>query len=71
MGRGLLVGLACGDLAAQMALFIIQILQLQKQSINLLPRLRSKLLSPANFENGVAVEAAELRQVGVEEFLLL
>ncbi len=54
-----------------MALFIIQILQLQKQPINLLPRLRSKLLSPANFENGVAVEAAELRQVGVEEFLLL
>lgn len=54
-----------------MALFIIQILQLQEQPINLLPRLRGHLLSPPNFENGVAVEAAELCQVGVEMLLLL
>jgi hypothetical protein len=53
-----------------MPLLVIQILQLQVQRVDLLPRFAGFLLGAAHAEDGFAVEATEVCEVGVE-FLLL
>lgn len=53
-----------------MPLLIIQILQLQMQRVDFLPRFAGLLLGAAHAEDGFAVQAAEVGEVGVE-FLLL
>ena len=58
------------DLAPQMPLLVIQILQLQVQRVDFLPRFASFLFGAAHAEDGFAVQAAEVRQVGVELLLL-
>jgi len=53
-----------------MPLLVIQILQLQMQRVDLLPRFAGFLLGAAHAQDGFTVQAAEVGEVGVE-FLLL
>ena len=58
------------DLASQVSLLVVQVLQLQVQRVDFLPRFAGFLLGAAHAQDGFAVQAAEVREVGVE-FLLL
>lgn len=69
-GRILLVRFTGCDLAPQMPLLIIQILQVKMQPINFLSRLGRALLGASDLNDGIAVEAPQLRQVGVQQLLL-
>ena len=53
-----------------MPLLVVQVLQLQVQRVDLLPRLAGFLLGAAHSEHGFAVQAAQVGEVGCE-FLLL
>ena len=65
-----LIVLATRNLTPQMPLLVVQILQLQVQRVNLLPRLAGFLLGAAHAQDGFTVQAAEVREVGVESLLL-
>lgn len=61
-----LISLTRRNLALQMPLLVIQILQLQVQPIHLLARLSGLCLGVAGAEGGLALEAAQLGEVAVE-----
>lgn len=65
-----LVALAGGNVTDQMALFIVQVLQVEVQRINLGLCFLGLLLGVARFEKSAAIETAQLCQVGVKELLL-
>ena len=67
----MLVGLARCYLAAQMSLFVVEILELEVEAIDFLPRFGGSLFGVSDSEDGFAVEAAKLGEVGVEDLLLL
>lgn len=71
MFRDLLVRLAGGDLARQVFLFIVQVLELEMQPIDLLASLCSRLLGVAHTKDGISVLTAELGEPRKQEFLLL
>jgi hypothetical protein len=53
-----------------MPLFIVQVLQLQMQRVDLLPRFAGFLLGAAHAENSSAIQAAQICEMR-GEFLLL
>lgn len=65
-----LVVLTTRNLTPQMPLLVVQILQLQVQRVDFLPRLAGFLLGAAHAQDGFTVQAAEVREVGVESLLL-
>lgn len=66
-----LISLTCRDLALQVPLLVIQILQLQVQTIDLLARFSGLCLGVAGAEGGLALEASQLGEVAIEQLLLL
>lgn len=67
----MLVRFACCDLVLQVALLVEEVLQLQMQSIHLLSRLSRRRFRIPRRELRFSYGAAELRDVGVENLLLL
>jgi len=65
-----LKSLAGGNLALQVALLIVQVLQLQVQHVDLVAGLGSLAPRLAGLEVGSAVQAAQVGKVGVEQLLL-
>jgi hypothetical protein len=68
--RLILVRLACRDFSHEVLLLIVQILQLQVQSIDFLPGFCSRLLRLPNSQDGIPVEPAELGKQREENLLL-
>lgn len=66
----LLVGLAGGDLARQVSLFIIQVLELEMETVNLLAGFCSGLLGLAHAHNRIPVLAPQTSQKSKQLFLL-
>lgn len=66
-----LISLTRRDLALQVPLLVIQILQLEVQTIDLLAGLSGLCLGVAGAEGGLALKASQLGEVAVEQFLLL
>lgn len=52
-----------------MPLLVVQILQLQMQPIDFLPRLRRRLLRASHLQDGIPIQAAQLRQVRIQQLL--
>ena len=67
----LLIRFASRDFARQVLLFVVQVLQLEMQTIDLLAGFSCGVLGVADSKNGVAVLATELSKEGEEDFLLL
>jgi hypothetical protein len=67
--RDKLIILTSTNLAPEMALFIVQILELEMQRVNLLPFLGGGLLGAADFGDGFAVEAAQEGETAAERLL--
>lgn len=54
-----------------MPFLVVQILQLQVEPVDFLARLCRRLLCVPHFEDGIAVQLAQVPEVGVEQALLL
>lgn len=67
----LLVAFAGGNLVLKVPLLVVQILQLEVQSVYFLPRLGRDTPCVPSGEGDVAVEAAKVRDTGEEVGLLL
>lgn len=65
-----LVALASGNVTDEMALFVVQVLQVEVQRVDLGLCFLGLLFGVARVENGAAIKTAQLGQVGVKKFLL-